>query len=770
MGPIQVIVEDGNNVILEVTPTPDTNVILDRGIAGPTGPQGPTGAAATIAAGTTTTLAPGSSATVTNAGTSSAAVFNFGIPEGLKGDAATIAVGTTTTVAPGSPANVTNSGTSDAAVFNFEIPQGVTGNTGPTGPQGPIGLTGNAATIAAGTTTTISPGSPATVTNVGTSSAAVFDFAIPQGLTGNTGPTGATGAPGMAASVSVGNTTTLAPGSTALVTNSGTSSAAVLDFGIPAGETGTAATIAVGTTTTLAAGSSATVTNVGSNAAAIFNFGIPKGADGTGSGSVTSVDVSGGTTGLTTSGGPVTVSGTISLGGTLATTNGGTGLTSYTPNGILYASGSGTLATGSVLTFNGTNVINSGAYTAPSNGAGAGTKTTILGSTGTGQAGPSGGNGFIELVGGGGTSLWTNFFTGANMRRRGGINLQAGTAQGDAGGTFISGSTIDIRGSNGTNNGTSVGTGSTINLFAGSTLKLDGSSSNGAFLFVNGGNSVNSGGAALGAGTFTVSGVTNNNSLLSLDNANATRGGLVDIFGGNASVSGATGGSVNLKAGNSTGVAGANVVLTSGTGTANGKISFVVGALGEVVQISPTGAIGFSGTNYGTTGQALVSQGSGSAPVWGSVSGGLTYIFTTTPVTATDKQGVLTSTAGGSFTVTLPVAPSVGAQVVIADAGNNWGTNNLTVDRNGSTIGNLAENLTCDITGASVQFVFDGTTWEVYTQIGGQGGSVVTLTGVQTITNKTMDYNSNTFLNFPAAAPFSSNIALAQVQATALCF
>jgi hypothetical protein len=42
---------------------------------------------------------------------------------------------------------------------------------------------------------------------------------------------------------------------------------------------------------------------------------------------VSSVDVSGGTTGLTTTGGPVTASGTITLAGTLAIANGGTGLT-----------------------------------------------------------------------------------------------------------------------------------------------------------------------------------------------------------------------------------------------------------------------------------------------------------------------------------------------------------------------------------------------------------------------------------------------------------
>jgi hypothetical protein len=45
-------------------------------------------------------------------------------------------------------------------------------------------------------------------------------------------------------------------------------------------------------------------------------------------GTVTSVDVSGGTTGLTTSGGPISTSGTITLAGTLAVANGGTGITS----------------------------------------------------------------------------------------------------------------------------------------------------------------------------------------------------------------------------------------------------------------------------------------------------------------------------------------------------------------------------------------------------------------------------------------------------------
>lgn len=53
-------------------------------------------------------------------------------------------------------------------------------------------------------------------------------------------------------------------------------------------------------------------------------------------GTVTSVAVSGGTTGLTTTGGPITTSGTITLTGTLAIANGGTGLTALgTANQLL---------------------------------------------------------------------------------------------------------------------------------------------------------------------------------------------------------------------------------------------------------------------------------------------------------------------------------------------------------------------------------------------------------------------------------------------------
>ena len=60
-----------------------------------------------------------------------------------------------------------------------------------------------------------------------------------QGSKGDKGDTGATGAPGAAATIRIGNVYTGAPGTNASVSNSGTSTNAVLNFTIPRGNPGT---------------------------------------------------------------------------------------------------------------------------------------------------------------------------------------------------------------------------------------------------------------------------------------------------------------------------------------------------------------------------------------------------------------------------------------------------------------------------------------------------------------------------------------------------
>jgi hypothetical protein len=150
-------------------------------------------------------------------------------PEGKPGEdgtAATLSVGKVTTGAPGTEAAVQNTGTDKDAVLWFTIPRGEQGI------QGIPGIDGVVATVAVGAVRTGEAGSNAKVTNSGTESAAVLDFVIPQGVRGEQG------IQGKAAQISVGAVITGEPGTQASVTNSGTDDDAVLDFVIPRGNTG----------------------------------------------------------------------------------------------------------------------------------------------------------------------------------------------------------------------------------------------------------------------------------------------------------------------------------------------------------------------------------------------------------------------------------------------------------------------------------------------------------------------------------------------------
>lgn len=255
---------------------------LDK-LQGPKGDKGEPGDNATINVGSVTTLEPGQEATVTNTGSETNAVLAFGIPKGEKGDAgdnATIAIGTVTTLEPSQEATVQNTGSDTNAVLSFGIPKGEKGDkgdkgdTGDTGLQGIQGNPGDNATIDIGEVTTLAADQPATVTNTGTETNAVLNFGIPKGEKGDKGDKGDTGDTGpQGIQGPKGDTGDTGPkGEKGDTGEQG-----------PKGDTGDPgqnATIAIGTVTTLEPDQEATVQNTGTETNAVLAFGIPKGAQG----------------------------------------------------------------------------------------------------------------------------------------------------------------------------------------------------------------------------------------------------------------------------------------------------------------------------------------------------------------------------------------------------------------------------------------------------------------------------------------------------------
>ena len=179
------------------------------------------------------------------------------------------------------------------------------------------------------------------------------------------------------------------------------------------------------------------------NATALYINGV---GVGTGSGSVTSVAVSGGTTGLTTSGGPITTSGTITLAGTLAVANGGTGQTSYTDGQLLIGNSTGNTLTKATLTAgSGISITNGGGSITIAATSSGGTVTSVSGSGGstglTLSGGPITGSGTLTL---GGTLAVASGGTGSTSASGARLNLDVpSTTGGGASGTWginISGS------------------------------------------------------------------------------------------------------------------------------------------------------------------------------------------------------------------------------------------------------------------------------------------------------------------------------------------
>ena len=397
----------------------------------------------------------------------------------------------------------------------------------------------------------------------------------------------------------------------------------------------------------------------------------PSGPPGPTGGGVTSVNVSGGTTGLSTSGGPITSSGTITLGGVLAVASGGTGATTEAgaltslgaypasnPNN--YTSNGGTVTSVSVTTANGVSgtVTNPTTTPAISLALGAITPSSVAASgavTGSNLSGSNTGDQTITLTGnvtGSGTgsfaaTIANDSVTYAKIQNVSGASLLLGRGAG-AGGGDVQEITL------GTNLSMS---GSVLNaaVASGSVTSVNADGGTSGFSFT--------GGPVTSAGTLSMTGT------------------LVVASGGTGATS-ASGARTNLGLG-----IGTDIPALDGTGATGTWNIDVLGSAGTITSTLPvnkggTGATTAAGalTNLGAyaasnpagytsnTGTVTNVSASGSANI--SVATG-----STTPVIS---QNVATSTQNGYMTSTYAAKlDGITAGASVSSVGVNGGTTGM---------------------------------------------------------------------------------------------
>ena len=77
-----------------------------------------------------------------------------------------------------------------------------------------------------------------------------------------------------------------------------------------------------------------------------------------------------------------------------------------------------------------------------------------------------------------------------------------------------------------------------------------------------------------------------------------------------------------------------------------------------------------------------------------------------TAYTAVAGDQLLIDTTQTTVTITLPAAPAIGDEIVIIDARGTFGSNNVTVNRNGKPINSGTNNLALAINGQAITLVF----------------------------------------------------------------
>ena len=164
-----------------------------------------------------------------------------------------------------------------------------------------------------------------------------------------------------------------------------------------------------------------------------------------------------------------------------------------------------------------------------------------------------------------------------------------------------------------------------------------------------------------------------------------------------------------IKVNNIQNQCGANIVNKCST-------TITLGASGDSIQL----ACGASQTGFGRTGTVD----------WDTTA-------KTAGFTAVSGNGYFVNTTSGAITMTLPASPSSGDIVAFKDYAGTFGTNNLTIGRNGSNLDGAASDKVIDTNHTSMSLVYvDGTQgWKsVEEGTGYIGESFITATGGTIVT------------------------------------
>jgi hypothetical protein len=299
--------------------------------------------------GDVTKAAGGTAQTIATSAVTYAKIQDISAASRLLGRGAGAGAGVAQEISLGTGLSMSGTTLSSTAAGSVTSVDASGGTTGLTFSGGPVTTTGTL--TLAGTLDVANGGTGATTAAGALTSLGAYPNSNPAGYTANAGTvTNVSASGGANISVATGSTTPVISQVAATTTQNGymTSAQATKLDGIAAGASVTSVGVDGGTTGLTTTGgpitSSGTITLAGtlavanggtgatSAASALTNLGAYPTSNPNGytsnAGTVTSVNVSGGSTGLTTSGGPVTASGTITIDGVLSVANGGTSSTS----------------------------------------------------------------------------------------------------------------------------------------------------------------------------------------------------------------------------------------------------------------------------------------------------------------------------------------------------------------------------------------------------------------------------------------------------------